>query len=257
MRAVALLAVGCGTSAPIATCPPDFSGWVAHESPIALPADFGHPTFASDRVIYDAPGASATRVLFDQPLAGGAATEIAALADPALDSLAAALSGDRQRLWFERAQRVWHASRSGATWSAPTEIALPFAGPIEPGGSALVDGETRLVVAVASVLHEVVSTDLVAWTEQPTLAANGLSVDPYLSSDGCFVLFASDRAHTRDLYVAVRGADGSFGAPLQLGFAAATDLDEFAPAMAPDGAALYFVTSAPGLATKLMVAAPP
>ena len=251
----AALVAACGggdrSAIDAGACAPDFATWTAHPAPIALAGDFAHPTFDRDRVIYDATGPSGKRVLFEQPLAGGgAATAIAALASATDDTIAPSLGPDGT-LWFARAGAVWRATPSDA---APARVELPLSGSIEPSSPGFVHGETRLVVAVASVLHELASADRTYWLELPT-ALGGPAVDPYTSPDGCFVLFASDRAHTRDLYVAARGTDGVFGPAQLLAFASATDLDEFAPAMA-DPETLYFVSSAPGVPPTLMLATP-
>ena len=76
------------------------------------------------------------------------------------------------------------------------------------------------------------------------LNSAGIEWDPYPSSDGSYLLFASNRAggHGRvDLYVAFRNADSSWSPPVNLGPGINSDRNEVAAVLSPDGKYLFFI----------------
>jgi hypothetical protein len=90
------------------------------------------------------------------------------------------------------------------------------------------------------------------WMEAQPLALNSEAdeVDPFLSADGHWLYFASNRTGGRggfDLYRAAVRPDGSFGAPQPLGKTLNSRHDERSPALADDGR-LLFTSNRPGAA---------
>lgn len=82
------------------------------------------------------------------------------------------------------------------------------------------------------------------WTDPQPLALNSSAdeLDPFLSNDGHWLYFASNRKGGHgglDLYRAAVAADGSLGAPQNLGPAINTRQDERSPALADDGRLLF------------------
>ncbi|MBK7408545.1 MAG: OmpA family protein [Saprospirales bacterium] len=79
-----------------------------------------------------------------------------------------------------------------------------------------------------------------AWESQPSL-----------SGDGKSLYFASDRIDGKggkDIWVSYRSADGSWGAPQNLGDTINTSKDEQGPFIHPDGQTLYFMSDGhPGM----------
>lgn len=77
----------------------------------------------------------------------------------------------------------------------------------------------------------------------------GRDFDPAFSTDGRVVYFCSDRAGGQggdDLYRVSIGRDGRFGEPENLGPAANSAADEFAPMLSPDGRTLLFSSDRAG-----------
>lgn len=84
-------------------------------------------------------------------------------------------------------------------------------------------------------LRELVELNSGVWESQPSI-----------SSDASFVVFTSTRGGGeggKDLWMATRGADGSYGAPTNLGGAINTECDEISPFIAPDGMTLFFASN--------------
>ena len=82
------------------------------------------------------------------------------------------------------------------------------------------------------------------WMEPQPLAVNSAAdeVDPFLSTDGRWLYFASNRKGGHggfDLYRAAVAADGSLGRPQNLGPAVNGRQDERSPALADDGRLLF------------------
>lgn len=82
------------------------------------------------------------------------------------------------------------------------------------------------------------------WMEPQPLALNSTAdeVDPFLSGDGRWLYFASNRKGGHggfDLYRAAVAADGSLGQPQNLGPAVNGRQDERSPALADDGRLLF------------------
>ncbi len=82
------------------------------------------------------------------------------------------------------------------------------------------------------------------WTDPQPLALNSSAdeLDPFLSNDGHWLYFASNRKGGHgglDLYRAAVAADGSLGAPQNLGPTTNTRQDERSPALADDGRLLF------------------
>ncbi|MEN5208331.1 TolB-like protein [Stenotrophomonas terrae] len=82
------------------------------------------------------------------------------------------------------------------------------------------------------------------WTAPQPLALNSSAdeLDPFLSSDGQWLYFASNRKGGHgglDLFRAAVAADGSLAAPQNLGPAINTRQDERSPALADDGRLLF------------------
>jgi Tol biopolymer transport system component len=82
------------------------------------------------------------------------------------------------------------------------------------------------------------------WTQPQPLVLNSSAdeVDPYLSADGRWLYFASNRKGGRggfDIYRAPLAADGSIGAPQVLGPSINSRRDERSPALADDGRLLF------------------
>ncbi|RMG80519.1 MAG: flagellar motor protein MotB, partial [Bacteroidetes bacterium] len=85
----------------------------------------------------------------------------------------------------------------------------------------------------------------------PPVSTGAWESQPSLSADGKKLYFASNRPGgigEKDLWVAERQADGSWGTPQNLGAGINTPKDEKAPFIHPDGQTLYFLSSGhPGL----------
>ena len=133
---------------------------------------------------------------------------------------------------YSIANNAW---KTGVAFTPPV-VGIQIGAPAEtmiPGDSM---HGVRMVVASATPpfdLHEYAIASQTEWLEVASLAMVNTAADerdPYLSADGCFLLFSSNRVSSadHDLYVSRRGADGNFLAPTMLPFSG-TGADDVTP----------------------------
>jgi hypothetical protein len=154
---------------------------------------------------------------------------------------APSLTSDGGRMYFNRDGVVMTAElepQSGS-WLTTVVMTLPVGLATAEVGTPSAGGDhgTRMVVAQGGDLRELVSDNVGGtWSEIPTLAqvnrSDSSELDPFLTADGCWLLFSSNRGGTYDLFAAQRGSDGMFSAPAILPFMV-SDSDERGPAFAP------------------------
>jgi hypothetical protein len=73
--------------------------------------------------------------------------------------------------------------------------------------------------------------------------------DPFIASDGSYLIFASDRPGglgNADLYISFRGKDGSWAEPHNMGAVVNSPYLEYAPMLSPDGKYLFFTSGRGG-----------
>ena len=75
--------------------------------------------------------------------------------------------------------------------------------------------------------------------------ASGGGDHPSITSDGCWLLFDRPEDIQHELWIAIRGNDDSFGAPVKV-FGSSTADDETWPALSEDGATLFYSSWIPG-----------
>jgi hypothetical protein len=149
------------------------------------------------------------------------------------------LTSDGGQMYFNRDGVVMTAERGPQTdsWMTSVVMTLPVGLATAQVGTPSAGGDhgTRMVVSQAGDLRELVSGGS-TWSEIPTLAqvnrSDSMELDPFLTADGCWLLFSSNRGGTFDLFAAQRGSDGVFSAPALLPFMV-SDSDERGPAFAP------------------------
>jgi len=208
---------------------PDFATWQYTPHVVAGTPGVLHPTFlTADRVVFMMQGH-----LFESGLDGGVVrlTSLELYDGENLASPAAGPGGDV--IWFLRlygsSQGLYYATRDADGWAqARTDFGV-ISEQVQPGTVGFYDGTGRMVIAMQRTsmdrgrLVELESEDGLSWTQLDTLPFSDGSVsmyDPALSADGCFVLYSVYGNATNDLYVAARGGDGVFAAPVHLDKAA-------------------------------------
>lgn len=145
---------------------------------------------------------------------------------------------DGLRMYVEEDNKSILQSTVGAVdWKAGVPLAIPSnVGTVEIGTPAqTADHGDRIVVASLDPpidLHEF-EFNGTAWVEHHTLDAVNSALDdrdPYLSVDGCWVVFSSNRVTSGnyDLYVALRGTNGNFAPATVMPFSV-PGLDDEAP----------------------------
>lgn len=183
-----------------------------------------------------------------------------------LDALNLAVSADGTVLIVEQEDgdnnsTLWLSTRSDVTtpsWELPRLLDIPQvgAGRMRPSPLAEVSGEHRLVVSDGGQLRELASDDLVAWTQLSTIGFGGTEDDrdPYLSPDGCWLLFSSNRDATNDLWLSVRSESGNFKNPTRLD-TLATGTNDFSPALNPMRPTELWFLRGPGASGQTVVTA--
>jgi WD40-like Beta Propeller Repeat len=228
---------------PWACTLPDFSTWTAEVFLIGGNAfdTVDHPTIDIDR----------NRLLFAahsdiwgadivQPGMAGAinAARVDTLSVMMHTESAPSVWPDGLRIFVEEDNKSILQSAVGTVdWKVGVPLAIPSnVGAVEIGTPAqTVDHGDRIVVASLDPpidLHEYEFNDT-AWVEHHTLEAVNSPLDdrdPYLSVDGCWVVFSSNRVTSGnyDLYVAMRGTDGNFAPATVMPFSV-PGLDDEAP----------------------------
>jgi hypothetical protein len=227
----------------VCTMVPNFSSWHADVFPIAGNAvdTTDHPTIDVDR----------DRILFAshsdiwgadivQPGMGGAinAARVDTLSVAMHTESAPSVWPDGLRLYVEEDNNsILQSSVGTDDWKVGVPLTIPSnVGMVEIGTPAqTVEHGDRIVVASLDPpvdLHEY-ELNGTAWVEHHTLDSVNTPLDdrdPYLSADGCWLLFSSNRVSSGnyDLYVAVRGSDGNFEPATMMTFSV-PGLDDEAP----------------------------
>jgi hypothetical protein len=185
---------------------------------------------------------------------------------PALDPL-----DDATMLFSEGASgRVLRAAWDGATWTEG-ELVIPGSGNDVQNGTLtdVIGGKRHIVVARRAVGEPASAIDLFEYlgdgnefTERvpsTTAAVNTpvvADLDPHLSPDGCWLLFATDRAGELDLQVADRlHPDAPFANPRPIDLEDRASFAETDPWLSRDGTRLYF-TRRVGMQNEIWVATP-
>jgi hypothetical protein len=183
------------------------------------------------------------------------------------------LSHDGTSLFFQRRTaggavdvRRWDFSRDivASTLVQFTVDSTPAI--LDPGASAFYRGMHRMVAWVTSAtgyrLVEMESSDLDNWTDVttrtlPWALPAGEEFDSNLSSDGCVLVFISNRMGNHDIWYAWRRDDGVFGDPERITYSDPS-LYERGVTYAPDGRLWFFRGIGAGQVNQeLYVGAPP
>ena len=170
------------------------------------------------------------------------------------------VTSDRQRLYFVSNRppgsrpyngRLWQATRRGQQWAAPHPLRLPISTkkgmwfPTEDCSGTVFFGSFPPDGHGKGDLLQARQTD-VGWVVTnlgPILNSASEEWDPYVTPDGRFLLFASDRpggVGGVDIYVSARRPDGKWGAPVNPGPPINTKGNDVAARLTPDGRFVFF-----------------
>ncbi|MBX3156105.1 MAG: PD40 domain-containing protein [Deltaproteobacteria bacterium] len=221
-------------------CPalPNFTNWFVDTLPLTGLGEYRHPTVDPGHdEIY---------------LASSGDLYVTSMLNPGMPRLVSALSTrgtedspslwpDGEHIFFRSKGELREGTRVSDGWTvAPVELPVGFEGAQLGSPAATTHGLRMIVSSTLGDLHELArarGTD--PWHAVPTLERVNdpvhLDVDPYLSADGCWLLFSSVRppALSFDLFGAQRLPDGTFTAAVRLAFM--TGNDDLGATMSPDG----------------------
>jgi hypothetical protein len=167
------------------------------------------------------------------------------------------------------ASTIWLAQRSSVTtWTGRQALVLPYApGRNRPGPVITLGADDyRMVVAFDGTLVEMRSADRVEWTAMNTTGFSNHAgggpddIDPYLSADGCWLLFGSNRAGAGYGIYATSRADATmaFDLPRQVPGPAADPSHNQSEATMPfDRSALWFLVDPGSSSWSLVKGVPP
>jgi hypothetical protein len=145
---------------------------------------------------------------------------------------------------------IYVAQAEGDSWGEPARVVLQDAGRLALDGCAFVD-TVQLWFCTAREglegIHWFVARDVDGrWGEwelaEASLPQDGQVGELHFSADGQTLVFHSDRPHGaggRDLWMAVRGAEGAWSPSVNLADVN-TEADEGWPYLSPDGQQLWF-----------------
>jgi hypothetical protein len=174
--------------------------------------------------------------------------------DGFIDTLEPHYSPDGNTLYFtgKRAgefRRLWTLTRKGAAWSAPVLHPAPIVGEGDAyRGSRTTEGTWYFGLQLDGMVQIHRATpDGAAGYRFESLGApidqRTHDGDPCVAPDGRWLVFNSARDAAvggADLYVSFPDGKGGWGAPLHLGPAYNTPVDEYGAMLSPDGRRLYF-----------------
>jgi hypothetical protein len=194
------------------------------------------------------------------------------------DDYAASLTPNGEWLYLtsNRSGRsqIYRSSPAGSDWSAPAmvteemvnsrrgdgslSLAVPALARLVKLEGALMQRANPLHVGVmtsarregsagdADVFMVKVSSDGASLTDVSPLSelnSSDWDAQPAIAPDGSFIVFSSTREGGlggMDLYISMRGGDGGYGAPVNLGSSINSDGQDVSPYIAPDGRTLFF-----------------
>jgi hypothetical protein len=196
----------------------------------------------------------------------------------AADDYAPSLTANGGWIYFtssrDGASNIYRSRRDGSGWSAPMaasdaainsnrddgalSLAVPALGRLvrlegdlltraNPSNLGVMTSARRPGGAGDADLFMVkISNDGASLTDMsplPGVNSSDWDSQPAIASDGSFIIFSSTREGGlggMDLYISMRGSDGSYGAPLNLGPEVNSDGNDISPYIAPDGTTLFF-----------------
>jgi len=165
------------------------------------------------------------------------------------------LSPDGQRLFFgsSRPQQswaefnVWMCERQGAIWSEPVKLGLnssgrDYAGTCTWDGTHYFGSERQGLISIFR--STLVSGECTPAQKLPSpINTGGRDLNPCIAPDESYLIFASDRQASQDLYISYKNEDDSWAEPMNLGPPINSPDSEWNPSLSPDGQYLFFSRS--------------
>ncbi|MCP4610573.1 MAG: hypothetical protein GY845_17830 [Planctomycetes bacterium] len=162
------------------------------------------------------------------------------------------LSPDGQRLFFTSSRpvsswlsfNIWMCERQGPIWSEPVKLAInssrmDFAGTCTWSGTLYFASERDGPIAIFKSVS--VAGKYTTVEKLPSPINTGQSEQcPWISPDESYLIFASSRQGSRDLYVSYRNHDDSWTEPVNLGPPINTQDYEWNPTVSSDGQYLFY-----------------
>jgi len=162
------------------------------------------------------------------------------------------LSPDGQRLFLTSSRpdsswltfNIWMCERQGPIWSDPVKLAInssrmDFAGTCTWGGTLYFASERDGGIAI---FRSVPTAGEYTTVEKLPYPINAGQSDqcPWIAPDESYLIFASSRQGSRDLYISYRNQDDAWSEPFNLGLPVNTQDYEWFPTVSLDGQYLFY-----------------
>ena len=152
---------------------------------------------------------------------------------------------------------IWVMEREGNGWGEPKHLGATVNGPQDEHYVTMTSAGDLYIAAVRDDSHGAgdlyrVPRAADGWGAPENLGpvVNGVDnhdTTPWVAPDGRYIIFASrgrpDGGPDLDLYITVRGPDGAWTAPRNLGPRVNSRAVEYCPLVSPDGQWLYFTSN--------------
>lgn len=172
-------------------------------------------------------------------------------------SIGAWPSSDGKRIYFVSTRpkfppsNIWMCKRQGDGWSDPVKMADPISSPdnewscCEGGKDTIYTCSWRKEGSGGCDIWCIKNAGKESQTAENIKVLNSGENDcnPVISPDGKYLMFCSKRPDSFgkwDIYISMRGPDGNWQEPHNLGSLVNTAEDEGGPVFSPDGQAIFF-----------------
>jgi len=162
------------------------------------------------------------------------------------------LSPDGRRLFFSSSRpevhwlifNIWMCERTGNGWSEPVKLAINSPG-IDYAGNCTESGTLYFTSerdGSSAIFRSVpVAGEYVTVEKLPSPINIGQDEQcPWIGPDESYLIFASNRQGSRDLYISYKNQDDSWSEPVNLGPHVNTQDREWNPTISPDGKYLFY-----------------
>jgi hypothetical protein len=137
--------------------------------------------------------------------------------------------------------------RQGLVWSDPVTLGFnssgrDYAGTCTWDGTHYFGSERDGLISIFRSVP--VAGEYINVEELPyPINTSGRDLNPWIAPDESYLIFASDRGDSQDLYISYRNEDDTWTEPINLGPSVNSQDSEWNPSLSPDGQYLFFSRS--------------
>ena len=163
------------------------------------------------------------------------------------------LSADGDRLYFNvwrsNGETIWVSRRTEAGWGSPEELPFESTPPRSHWGFSVTEDGTLYFASDGEIYISELSSGVYGAPEPvgPPISTAAREETPYVAQDGSYMLFAADGRPDSlgdyDLYLSIRGGEGTWGEPTLLPSPVNATGRDMYPTMSPDGEYLFFLST--------------